>query len=640
MKTFIAVSSVIHQNKLISLHLSNGLALSNDNGLTSIEAIEFLFYNLHNERIHKSNIVFVCYAFSRDNEFIFAGLPDSVKDKLFQSMPIKNQKETLELENDALTQEFYQADTDSDKRQQLDFERYVNNLNLKELETVVYQGYSLTLANGKFLTIRKDKKSITIYDIFKFFNKPLYDTCYTWLQKNYALLNKENRFNIGALFNTEIEYLKAVADLETGAIVELATKLNTELVNNGFTLSRFHGASALASKIQSVAGAKKEYNSYPKEWQTSRECYKASKQSFHGARIEQLKIGTLPNVNVFDINSAYAYACLFLPKMLRKPIFTTDYNSQVFSFWFCEYDFTAVNPYVGLLPNRNNRYNFIQYKLKGKGYFYQPEIEFLLEHYPDCIKITKGFYIPFEPAEWTKEIVAVYELRKVLKKQNNPLEKVLKLALASIYGKFCQHQGNAYYYNLYYAGFITSKIRAMLLQAIWQNEKDTICFLTDAIHTTTTLPVPVSDEIGEYSLKEYEQGTYFNAGVYCLTDRAGNRKLAHQGFNQFDFDKALAEIKERKTFTALQEMFTGWNVFSEKKFGLHHYLQYYKQNKKTNPFETYARLFDRLDVDLSESYIDSQIVKVYGGKESGLYKERKLNKESNFALDSIRAKRI
>jgi hypothetical protein len=51
-------------------------------------------------------------------------------------------------------------------------------------------------------------------------------------------------------------------------------------------------------------------------------------------------------------------------------------------------------------------------------------------------------------------------------------------------------------------------------------------------------------------------------------------------------------------------------------------------------------LFEMCNVDLSESYIDSKIVALYGGMESGLYKESKQNKESNFALDSIRAKRI
>jgi hypothetical protein len=637
MKTFIAVSSLIYKNKLVCLTTSKGVCLFNENGISSLQAVEFL-HGLHRERKNKSNVVFICYAFSRDNEFIFSQLKAELKDKLFQSVAIKNQKETLELERESINQEYYQS---KDKEQQdlLEFEFYVNTLNLKELETIEYYDYKLTLANGKFLTIRKGNKSITIYDVYKFFNKSVYDASNVWLHKRNDFLNLS--FKRNKVFKTELDFLKAKAELETGVICELTEKLNSGLTENGFTLSRFHGASALSSNILSTVKAKDEFFSYRLKHQTSLECHKASKQSFYGARIEQFKIGTVKNVNVYDINSAYAYAMLFLPKMLRKPIFTNTYNNEIFSWWFVEYDFTDIKPYYGLLPNRDKkRNNLIQYKLKGKGYYYQPEIEFILKHYPNCIKIKQGFYVPFESANWTKEILAVYELRKELKKQNNPLEKVLKLALAGIYGKFCQHQGRSYYYNLYYAGFITSFIRAMLLQATYTKEQSVICFLTDAIHVCTNLDLPVSNEIGEYRLKEYDKATYFNAGVYRLIDKDGKEKIAHQGYNEFDFNNALSEIKDKKVFSGLQELFTGWNVFSEKRFGLHNYLEHYRQNKKTNPFDTFSRLFEMCNVDLSESYIDSKIVALYGGMESGLYKESKQNKESNFALDSIRAKRI
>lgn len=630
MKTFIAISSLIYQNKLVYLTTSTGENLFCENGISTFDAIKFL-HSLYRKRTHKSNLVFICYAVSRDNEFAFSLLPNELKDKLFQSRIIKEQLKELEYIQQENKAEFYKT-KDEARKDYLDFDIYTNDLSIKELETVDYYGFNLTLVNGKFLTIRKNKKSITIYDVYGFFRKPLYDAAKDWLKQDIKVL-------AGKKFIKDLELLKQFTELETGVICELTEQLNNSLLQNGIKLSKFHGASAVSSQILSSSGAKKEFHSYKSKHQTSGECYKASQQAFHGARTEQHKIGTLKDIKVYDINSAYAYAALFLPKFLRKPIFTKTYNIEPFSWWFVEYDFSKQNLYYGLLPNREKFGNSTTYKTRGKGYYYQPEIEFVLNNYPDCIDIKQGFYVPFEQAAFTNYILTIYELRKQLKKQGNPLEKVLKLALAGLYGKFCQHQGRGYYYNFYYAGFITSKVRATLLENTKDKENKTICFLTDAIHSLDTLPnVVLSDEIGEFRLKEYESGTYYGLGVYDLIDKDGQHKQAHQGFNEFDFVKALIDIKDKRIYTGLQELFTGWNVYTEHLFK-GNYLEDYSQNKANNPFETSARLFDLLDVNLSQTFIDSKISHYYGGLESGLYKETNY-KESNYALDTIRAKRI
>lgn len=628
-KSFIAISSLVHNQKTV--YLTNGIdtPLFNENGLTVLEMIEFL-HNLHRKRKHKSGIVFVCYAFSRDFEFIFSELSPALKNKLFQTRKVREDIEKLEFENDELQARIFQTKNENEK-ELLDFEKYTNSLALQELKEVEYKGYYLTLANGKFLTIRKGTKSITIFDVYGFFRKPIYDAAKDWLKQDIKLLAEKRK-------DVSLEIAKTIIELEPQIICELTETLNSQLLEQGIKLTKFHGAGALSSNILSVSKAKEDYKNFTCWRKTSIECHNASQQAFYGARTEQLKIGTLFDIKVYDINSAYAYASLFLPRFLRKPIFTKEYNIQPFSWWFVEYDFSSLDLYAGLLPNREKMGNFTNYKTKGKGYYYQPEIEFVLKHYPNCIKIRQGFYVPFEQAAFTKYILTIYELRKQLKKLGSPLEKVLKLALAGIYGKFCQHQGRGYYYNFRYAGFITSKVRAILLESSIKTQKESICFLTDAIHTTSVLPVACSDNIGDFRLKEYDSGTYYGLGVYDLTDKQGQHKQAHQGYNKFDFLTALHDIKDLRIYKGLQELFTGWNVYCEQLFNSC-YLSNYAQNKKNNPFETGARLFDLSGVDLSESYIDSQIVKYYGGLESGLYKETNF-KESNYALDSIRAKRI
>lgn len=634
MKTFIGISSLIFQSKLVYLTTSTGECLFNIDGVSSLQVIDFL-YALHHKRDHQNNIVFVCYAFSRDNEFAFSLLTPELKDKLFQSRNVTEKIKKLEseqIENKIKSDKTLDVST----IEYLDFERYVNELSIKELQTITYQGYKLQLVNSKFLTIGKPKqKSITIYDVFGFFRTSIEKASKLWLQKEIKVLAGKRKAK-------SLEVLKTLTDCEAQVISELTAKLNTELITNGITLSKFHGASAISSKILANSKAKKEFHSYKFPHQTSFECWKASQQAYYGGRVEQLKIGTLENIHVYDINSAYAYAALFLPKFLRKPIFSKTYNAQPFSWWYCEYDFRNLDLYFGLLPTRlKGKINTLTYNLQGKGYYYQPEIELILKHFPNSIKILQGFYVPFKRPAFADYILTIYEIRRQLKAQNNPLEKVFKLALAGIYGKFCQHKGRGYYYNFYYAGFITSKIRALLLQTTLrqQKEKRTICFLTDAIHNSTTInTIALSDNIGDFRLTQYENGTYYGLGIYDLVDREGKHKQAHQGYNSFNFQEALQELKDNKYYTGEVQTFTGWNNFIQKVFHSQ-YLSDTSQDKKNKPFETMARTFDLSDIDLSQSYIDSQITKNYSNMESGLYRESNYN-SANFALDTITAGRI
>jgi hypothetical protein len=292
--------------------------------------------------------------------------------------------------------------------------------------------------------------------------------------------------------------------------------------------------------------------------------------------------------------------------------------------------------YFGYLPFREIGGNLIRYKLRGRGYFWHPEVKFLLEHYPECVKVNHGFAVNAETAPFTKGISLLYELRLLLKQQQNPLEKVLKLALASLYGKFCQRQGSAYYYNLFYAGFITSFVRAMLLRATLGKELNTICFLTDAIHTTADLSdnIDLSDKLGSFRLQQYSNGIYLDNGVYQLTGIDGKRKIAHRGFNKFDFEKAIKELRECKGFTEIQEFFVGHNLHSLMPVEFSNYLDLQSVQKKTNPTDSALRLFDRLEVDLSSGFIDSKPVRIYSGAESAVYKPKHY-KESDCLTDFL-----
>lgn len=642
-KVFIAISTEVYNHKLVHIATSCGNHLTNENGIDYLEAIDFL-YSLIHKRKRTGGVVFVCYGFQRDNEFIFSTMPKDLKDKLFRSHVIKRQIDELEFEIENIQEDYYKYQLDSQEFEQADFELHVNQLALDELTEVKVNGYLLTLANGKMLTINKGGKSITIYDIFGFFKpRSLRVAVKLFLKQDQPLLDRQ-LFDSLEFFDgaNDLDKLKNHTSLEVKAISDLAARLNESLVSNDIVLSRFHGASAIASKVLTKSKARKQYHNYRYRRQMSPDMYKMLRQSVYGGRAEQFKIGTIENVKVYDINSAYAHAATSLPIMLNKPRYFSDWQPLPFSFWRCEYDFTKAGLYFGLLPNREQT-SFTKYKLKGSGVFWQPEIIYCLQNFPECINVQYGYGLEdVELADFTTAIRDLYQLRLDLQAAGEPLEQVLKLALSSIYGKFCQHNGKGHYYNLFYAGHITSVTRSQLMYATKGQEKDIIAFQTDAIHSTKPLPVTVSGSLGEYKISEYDKVTYLDNGVYRCETNGQVVKTKTRGFRSFDFTKALTELVNRRSYTALAEFFVGHNLFTKNMFTGADYLADFAAPKTMYPAmkdRTSMRHFKAADIDLTQGFIDSEPITGYHGLESAPY-NRGTNKAVDLSLDTILAGRI
>lgn len=629
------------------LTTSTGDSLTDINGIDHIQAIDFLF-NLRHKRKRKSGIVFVCYAFQRDNEFIFSTLSREVKDKLFLAYRVKKEIDKLEFELEAIDDDYFKFDLDTQDFEFADFEKHVNMLAIQELKEVIIDDYKIELVNGKFLNITKAKKSITIYDIYGFF-KPhtLRESVRDFLNEQQPLLDRST-FDAIDFFDgeTDLDRLKSHAAFEVNYIQRLITKVNDSLVQNNIKLSRFYGASAISSKILSGAGARKQYHNYRHKRQLSNHLFEALRTSVHGGRSEQFKIGTLKNVNVYDINSAYAYAATRLPCMLHKPLYTEDHKAHKdndFSFWFCDYDFTSLNPYFGYLPNRELT-RYIKYKLKGSGVFWQPEIKYVQDNFPECIKVGYGYSLTSDKAEFTQAIDELYNLRLQLQRDKLPLEKILKLALSSIYGKFAQHNGKSYYFNHFYAGYITSVTRAQLLEATKGYETSTIAFYTDAIHSVCNhLPVSLSNELGAYKLDTFDSITYLDNGVYQCTRDGQVVKTKTRGFRKLNFNQCLEELKLKRSYTALSEFFVGHNLFSQHLFTGAGYLSDAGLNKTMRPAEkdmTSMRVYEvNKSIDLTTQYLDSKPIASYSGMKSAPYVYGN-DRGSDAALDTILAGRI
>lgn len=638
MKEFVAITSETYNKKLVLLNTSEGKRLFDADGITLEQSLEFLFSLRHLRK--RRAMVFVVFGFSRDNEFLFSLLDRRLRDKLFQSMRIKTELARLEFDQENLDDAFYKAKDEGD-REAYDFERYVNALAIQELLEVQHGDYKIRLANGKKLTITKGKKSISIYDIYGFF-KPssLRKAVKLFCGNDLPLLDRSLiRGDFALSEAAELELLQSHSNVEVQAIASLATNLNHRLSEIGINLTRYHGATAVTSWFLGRHKAKKEFYNYRYKRQLSEKIHNAAHQAFFAGRAEQLKIGTISDVHTYDINSAYGFAASLLPVMLRKPHYESRYNPDApFSFWHCEFDFSNTDTEIGFLPFRERGAVF--FPLKGRGYYWQPELRYILKHYPESVKIDHGYVVPYERASFAEKIPEFYELRRRLRREGNPIEKILKLALASMYGKFCQHNGRGSFYNLFYAGFITSVTRRMLLDAAHGQHDKIICFLTDCIHSTEPLKLAVGDGLGDWKPERYHRVRYLDSGIYeCYDERNRPVKTKVKGFKKMRFDAAIFELQKTNAFSAQSEFFVGHNIYTQHLFESARYLENLIVDKRNQPLTTRARIFRYDNEDLLATYIDSFPVIGTTRKESAPYQHSQF-KDADLALDTIEARRI
>lgn len=602
--SFIGVVSVVVREKVRFMSASDGRKIANlREGLSVQECLDF-YYSLAGKKDKKRPTI-VTYASSQESEFMFSSLSPSLKDKIFKSYDYRNIVESLGLENERLFEELSSPSVEPVKKAENEALIAINKLLLEEVNQTETAGYRLGFASGKKLSLRRPNQNhvVTVYDIYGFFNKSLREAYAEWCGLDIPMLDR-HRWEMVKLSNSaDTSMLELVMLKEAEAIANLATALSRKLSEGGIKVRSYHGATAVTSAVLSKSKAKDEYHNYAYRRQYPPMMWQAVNQSFFGGRIEQVKLGTMDDIKVYDINSAYASASLLLPRLLKLPKYTSTFEDNPFSIWRVEWE--DRDCYLPVLPVRLPSGKIV-YPSRGSGYYWYPEVNHALKAMKN-VRVSHGYVFDYIPAKFTESIYDLYQFRQKLKREGHPLEKVIKLALASLYGKFCETNGKGTYYNLFYAGFITAFTRARMMEAVQGREGATICFLTDAIHTLADLDVDVSDQIGSFSVKRYDRGTYCDIGVYGLQRDGELVKTATMGYANADFDAMSGEFAEKKIYHGNLDMFIGHNLHSLAPMKFKKYLQVSTEERVNSPLEQGSRVFVGIDgIDLTEDFCDSE----------------------------------
>lgn len=590
-----------------SLHLESG-------ELGTQEAIDFL-YSLNGLKKWQAyagkQLFFVWYAATLDCELLARELPPADKDKLFAG-------------------------------------EYVNAY-----------GYRLQLRQGKSFSIYKlDKrgtahKGVTIYDLFAFFRNPLCDFR-TRGDHSHCVASKHlgecppalNRSDGDLLPLWEIGEPRAILDYNAalcGVLVRLAARLDDYFQSIGITLQKWYGSSAAASLVLNRWQARREFKRQTEE-NTPAELWRALNQAFYGGRIESLKLGTVKGVYIYDLNSAYAHAASLLSQCWRRWHYTKKFNiHEPFAVWYVDYKLPR-DAYIGVLPHRVHGSGRTVYRRAGRGWYWSPEVREIARRFPDCIRVREGYVMSYKRVTFGPEIEKLYQMRLELQRAGDPAEFVVKILLASLYGKFAQRVGKARYHCKAWAGWITSFVRAQMLEACAGHERDVICFMQDAIHSRAPLPLPLTTDLGGWKRSQYDAGFYVASGIYELQGQKS--KTATRGFDasRVDFEKVAHDLNAYGEAVLEREFFVGWRLAREPRspyYGdyLQHICEPVKLRRSWKHRDFARKAEDWRKFDWRKAALDSQMLKRDDGLESADRQEKDWSRLMDMMIDVIKARR-
>lgn len=587
-KNFIFLDGESIDGKYVLLGTSHSsYCLEDKQGIATDDALDFLWRLGANRHIRKKKTTFCGYFFSYDVEMICRDLPKNIKRRLFNPRLI--------LTNDGKL--------------------------IKD--RVFYKEYELTYIKRKFFSVRRKGEStngITVYDVSGFFTG--------FPSRSFVAVLQQLRIDVPPEIEAgkserqrfdwqHYQQIKEYNALECAKGVELMQKIYAMTEPEGLTPRRWYGSSAIGNlalrkwKISDYMRRTVEENLSPYFWE-------AITCAYFGGRIEAFKLGSFENVYSYDIASAYPHAIVDLPATRdNRFVYSADYRKG-FGVWHVRFKFPK-SIGIGIFPFRMAD-GSIKFPLSGEGWYWSPEVQVALEHWPECVEIIEGYRITNEKKKtpFRRLFPKLYKRRQAYKRKGDLKHFVLKIVLNSIYGKFAQKVGRADFKNFSWAGYITSHTRARLREAVIGKEKHIIAFSTDGIYSLVPLRLELSDELGGWEQERFKSGTVLMSGVYLMEGK-DKVKRGERGYKSLsDWYGILEQLNKRgrKGAEVFVRLFIGFNMadkFSEE-YGAD-YLQFVERTKEINPYNLSKRRYLTSQIkDWHTDFCDSEPI----GKLSGM----------------------
>jgi hypothetical protein len=395
-----------------------------------------------------------------------------------------------------------------------------------------------------------NRPGIVLWDVFGFFQSSFVEACSKYLGHDWPGLDEVRRQKARrSIFSTdEINDIHHYCKLECSLLVQLMERLRDYLDTAELPVRRWDGAGACAAALLQREGIQQHKALFPPDIR------RAAQYAYAGGRMEVCRYGNIRDTPIYhyDINSAYPTAMCTVPSLAAgrwhhhkvRPAYRPEYP---FSLYRISWDLSdgVMYPFFWRAYNCS-----IYFPASGHGWYWGPEVEAALVAQGQGIfrgRITVHEAYHWEPSDATVEpfewLPKLYEQRKSWKREGVGAEKVIKLAINSLYGKCAQHLGGTAdapprYHQLEWAGYITSYTRAMLYKAALPalHNKNIIMCATDALYSLEPLDVPTGDKLGQWEAHTHCGATVVQSGVYWTDDRHRDGSIISGSFCR-GFDK-------------------------------------------------------------------------------------------------------
>jgi hypothetical protein len=372
---------------------------------------------------------------------------------------------------------------------------------LRELwqnNTVTWRGYELAYVPGKFFRVKLGRRARTLCDVFGLFQTSFIGALDKWG------LSPSKRVEEGKLARSQFTLadrtmMAAYCLAECRSLVLLMGRVEAAMRAAGIVPRGWYGAGCVAAAVLHREGIVP-----PAEVPMALHAY-------FGGRSELWRAGEFERVYAYDLVSAYPHAMLTLPyydgfKCTRRLSEHGIYHVE----WDCR---GRVAPFPVRLQGRR-----IVYPLSGSGWYHACEIQAARECIPGKYRVIDGvaFSGPNDIFGFVRDLA---DAKVRYKSEGNPAEKIVKLAINSLYGKLAQArgwQGERPQYQCYtWAGEITARTRARLLRAMAIAPDNLIMACTDGLLFDCEIPLPLGEQLGNWGCQVYSNLFAAQAGFYA-----------------------------------------------------------------------------------------------------------------------------
>lgn len=374
-----------------------------------------------------------------------------------------------------------------------------------------------------------------LWDVWGFFQGSFVKALQDWLPHDpdtAMIVDMKSKRSVFA--RADIDTIRAYTTAELRCLTTLMDAVRDSLRVQGLSITRWDGAGSIAGALFKKHAVKDHMADCPEA------VFLAARVAYSGGHIEACKLGYHQGeVYHYDINSAYPYQFFGLPSLAGGEwIAGTGEPPPGFTLVKIHFHFKSGMPFYPLF-HRSER-GAIRYPQAGAGWYWHAE-------YAAAAEFARVYgAVAFAVAEWhhmkpsTNEgpfswIAQSYARRQEIIAQSrrtgipNGEEKTIKLGLNSCYGKTAQQVGARFdqgelippaYFQIEWAGAVTSGCRAQLMMAAMQDPDAIVSFATDALFSVRPLDVycPQAKELGAWEAQTHTGMTIVMPGVYWLHD--------------------------------------------------------------------------------------------------------------------------